>query len=99
MPDTFTKVSRTGYGSRVGKSFGGVIVGLLLFVASFAILYWNEGRQDMSVIAKTATDIEAETLNQDNALESSLISMTGTLTTEETLGDNFLVAGEILLKK
>ncbi len=99
MVDRITKVTRTGYGSRVGQSIGGVLIGLLLFVASFVVLYWNEGRQDMSLIAATATEIEAETANQDASLDGTLVSLTGTLSTDETLGDDFLVAGDYIAVK
>ncbi|HWT15996.1 MAG TPA: TMEM43 family protein [Patescibacteria group bacterium] len=44
MADRFTEVTRTGWGKRIGQSLSGALIGGLLFLASFALLWWNEGR-------------------------------------------------------
>ena len=44
MTEQFTQYSRTGYGGRIGNAFGTALFGLLLFAASFFLLFWNEGR-------------------------------------------------------
>ena len=41
---TTTVTTKTGYGTRVGGSFKGMLVGLLFFAAGTALLWWNEGR-------------------------------------------------------
>jgi len=91
MPDKFTETKTIGLGSRLGTSVKNVFVGLLMFVASFGVLYWNEGRVDLSTVAKEAAEISAETA-ADSSLNGKLVSLTGEVTTEETLGD-----GEMLL--
>lgn len=89
MTDRFTTTTTTGYGSRIMNSIKGVVVGLILFVSSFGLLYWNEGRVDMSEIASTATEISSET--QDTAANGQLISSTGIFNSEETIGDNLFL--------
>lgn len=94
MPNTFTTTTTTGYGTRIGKSFGGVILGILLFFGSFVVLYMNEGRTDLSEIAKKAADV---TSSAESRAAGSLVSASGTVTTKETLGDDlFLKPGSYL---
>lgn len=99
MPQ-FTRYKTTSYGSRLMKSVGGVVLGFILFIASFGVLYWNEGRFDLSLLAETATEVSADTANADVSLDGALVSTTGTLTSSETLGDGlFLVAGDYVAVK
>lgn len=42
--DTFTEVSHSGWLSRIGKSITGALVGLIMTIAAFPLLWWNEGR-------------------------------------------------------
>ena len=99
MVDQFTQTTTTGYGSRIVNSIKGIIFGLLLFVASFALLYWNEGRVDLSSVAKTATDISSSAVNQSdvNTLNGKLVSVTGVVNSSENIGDNlFLNPGNFI---
>lgn len=41
--DGYTEQSKTGLGGRFLQSIKGVLVGLLLFVAAFPVLWLNEG--------------------------------------------------------
>ena len=93
MVNSFTKTTRTGYGSRILASITGVIFGIVLFIGSFALLYWNEGRADLSKIAVTAIDISVDV---GTAVEGSLVSASGVLSSTETLGDDYLVAGSYI---
>jgi hypothetical protein len=86
MPNTFTTTTTTGYGSRIGKSIGGALVGVLLFFGSFVLLYMNEGRTDLSKIAKTAIELSASGV--DATAEGKLVSGSGVVTSAETLGDD-----------
>ncbi|MFH1252792.1 MAG: TMEM43 family protein [Candidatus Uhrbacteria bacterium] len=96
MPDKFTETKTIGLGSRLGTSVKNVFVGLLMFVASFGVLYWNEGRVDLATVAKQATEISAETV-ADSSLNGKLVFVTGDVITEETLGDGmFLSPGSYL---
>ena len=40
----YTETTRTSYGKRLGNSLGGIVTGLLLFVAGTVLVWWNEGR-------------------------------------------------------
>ena len=98
MSDHFTEVETTGYFQRIMNSLGGVVLGILLFLASFILLYWNEGRVDLSQVAKTAIEIPA--LAPPPAEIGSFVSVTGTLTSEEQLGDDlFLAPGDYIALK
>lgn len=95
MPDQFTKVVRHGYGSRIMGSIKGIFFGLLFFILSFGVLYWNEGRVDVSKIAETAILIGSE--SADPSADGQLVSAYGTVKTEETLGDDlYLKPGDYL---
>ena len=43
MENKYIETTTTTYGQNVKNSFGGIILGLILFIASFALLWWNEG--------------------------------------------------------
>ena len=95
MPDQFTEVTTKSWGSRLGNSFGAILGSLLIFIGSFVLLYWNEGRVDMSNIAKTAVVASAD--HVDPALDGKLISVTGQVKTSEMIGDKlFLAPGNYL---
>ena len=38
-----TETTTVSWGSRLGSSLKGVLVGLGLFIAGFPVLFWNEG--------------------------------------------------------
>lgn len=100
-PDQFTEVTKTSYGSRIGNSFKGVIVGLILFVASFVLLFWNEGRA-----VRTAKTIEEGMSNVvvidpaqvDQSKQGKLVYLSGQATTGETLTDPELAVGAKAIK-
>jgi hypothetical protein len=87
MADEYTETTTTSYGSRILGSLVGVAVGFVLFIGSFPLLYWNEGRVDLSQIAKTAIEIDAQSVSPDAALKGKLISTTGTVNSNESIGD------------
>jgi hypothetical protein len=97
MPDTFTEVTKQGWGSRIMKSIGGVLIGLLLFMISFVVLYMNEGRVDLSAIAKDAIELSASSSTPDSSATGKLVSVTGRMDSEEVLGDgDYLAPGKYL---
>ncbi len=91
MPDQFTESVTTGYGSRIVDSIKGVIFGFILFIASFGLLYWNEGRVDLSTIAKTAITIPSATVSTDVNMQGKLVSTTGVVKSNEMIGDGLYV--------
>lgn len=46
------EVKRTGYFKRIVSSFVGALVGILLFFGSFAVLFINEGRENLAEYAR-----------------------------------------------
>ena len=41
-----TEVSVESWGSRLGGAFKGILVGIILFILAFPLLFWNEGRAE-----------------------------------------------------
>lgn len=100
MPDKFTETTTTGYGTRIVDSIKGITFGVILFFGSFILLYWNEGSVDFSVLARNAREIISTSTSQTDALQGSLVSTTGLLSSNEMLGDNlFLNPGRYIVIK
>ena len=90
MPDTFTKVTSESWSGRIGHAFKGVLVGLLLFVLAFPLLFWNEGRAVKR--ARTLKEgggavVSVDSAAVDPANEGKLVHATGQAVTSETLTD------------
>lgn len=94
MPNSYTEITTKSYGGRLINSIKGILIGLLLFVGAFVLLYWNEGRTDLSRIADTAMVADAQDATTGTALDGQLVSVSGLLTSDEMLGDGaYLKAG------
>lgn len=80
------------WGSRLGGSIKGVLVGAGLFIAGIPLLFWNEGRtvkttQALEEGAANCTVVPtADTV--DAANDGKLIHITGTAATEDVLTDD-----------
>lgn len=96
MADQITRVTHKGLGSKLVSSVKGIFFGILLFILSFGVLFWNEGTVNLAEVAKTSVEVSAtETASAE--LNGKFVSTTGTVTSEETLGDNlYLKPGEYL---
>jgi hypothetical protein len=86
MTDQFTVTTRRG----CSNSIGGALFGLVLFIASIPLLFWNEGRavqtyNSLVEGAATVISISADTVNPAN--EGKLVHVAGLATTDETLTD------------
>ncbi len=89
MNDQFTETTTTGWGSRISNSIKGIFIGLLMFFISFGVLYWNEGRVDLSKVAKKAIEISA-TEKAPEGSNKQLISVSGVFSSDEKIGDSYL---------
>ena len=87
-----TETENISWGSRLGSSIKGILVGILLFVAGFPVLFWNEGRS-----VKTAKAIDegegacvAVESNEkvDPDMNGKLVHMTGRADTKDVLSDD-----------
>lgn len=97
MADQFVETKTTGYLSRIGNSFIGMLVGIVLIVVSVWILFTNEGRVNLTNIAKTAVEISATDQNPDAALKGKLVSVSGKVESPGMLADEpYLRAGNYL---
>lgn len=95
MADTFTKTTHTGWGKRIVNSIAGVLFGLLMFVASFVVIYMNEGRVDLSELAKDASVLDPAVVASEVDHPEGMVSLTGDISSEEGLGDGkYLKSGD-----
>ena len=87
----YQEVTKTSYGSRLGNSLKGILVGLALFFAATVLLWWNEGRavktSKMLKAAETECVDVASVASLDPALEGKLIHATAVAKTDEILTD------------
>lgn len=92
MPeDAYTEVTRKSWGSRLQESIKGVVVGFLLFVGAFPLLFWNEGRavrRAMTLEEGAGVVVSVSADGVENANDRKLVHMTGEATTTETLSDS-----------
>jgi hypothetical protein len=87
--DSYTEVTEQGFLSRLIGSIVGVFIGFLLFLGSFALIYFNEGRIDASNIAKGAVTLAPA--NVDASANGKLVALTGALTTDGLTSDNMFL--------
>ena len=99
--DNFTDVSSTSWGERIAGSFAGIIFGLLLFVAAFPLLWWNEGHslhrikvldEGKNLVVAVAPD------HIDPNNNGKLIYISSKATTNEILNDDIFGVHENALK-
>lgn len=85
-----TQITHTSFAGNLIAAIAGVGLGIVLFLGSFLFLFWNEGRLDVSTIAKKALVVAPD--GAGGAGEGSVISVTAGLATEDKVGDpDFLV--------
>ena len=88
--DGYTEVQSQGWMSRLGKAFLGIPIGLILLVASFVVLFWNEGRSVRTARALAegkAAVVSIDAGRVDAARDGKLIHVSGPATTDQTLKD------------
>jgi hypothetical protein len=88
--DSFTEVTSQSWFSRLGGAIKGVLIGIVLFLVAFPLLFWNEGRavkthkslkQGSSEVISVATD------KVDPANEGKLVHLTGLADVSDDLTD------------
>ena len=90
MSDGFTEVTSTGWLQRLGQSFIGVLIGIVIFIISFPLLFSNEGRavrtaQALAEGEKKVVSVSADKV--DPANQDRLVHVSGLATTEQELRD------------
>jgi hypothetical protein len=90
VPDIVTVTSREGCLSRIGQSIAGVFVGLLLVLASFPLLWWNEGRavhraRSLEEGAGAVIDVPADPVSPAN--DGKLVHLSGLAAADQPVTD------------
>ncbi len=89
--DRYVEVSRQGWLSRIGNSFMGALLGAVLVLASFWLLWWNEGRaveraDSIAAGASAVALVSAASVDADN--EGKLVHFTGELAASGPANDD-----------
>lgn len=97
--EKYTKTTTTSFKDRVIGAFLGVIVGLILFVASFFVLWQNEGKSVLlikqhDIAKKEAIPIMASPINRAN--DNKLVQLNGYALSKAILTDRQIVVKDAL---
>ena len=85
-----TETTTIGWGSRLGSSVKGILAGLVMFIAGFPLLFWNEGRAVTDTKTNkegAASVVEASAGEVDPSQEGKLVHVIGEATTKDVLSD------------
>ncbi len=85
--NTFTETTTKSWGSRLGGAVKGIVGSLILFLGSFVVLFMNENRDDLSLVAKRAVQIEATSSELVAQPTDTLVAASGVLTATVPLSD------------
>ena len=93
MTDSFQETRKISYGENIKNSFAGALGGLVLFLASFGLLWWNEGNNVAQIhkanyMGKAAIEVDANKIDRKN--DNQLVQLSGVATTNETLSDDII---------
>jgi hypothetical protein len=89
MADIIQTVTERGFFENVKNAIVGALLGVVLFFASFVVLYWNEGTINKASLAKTSIAVSPDKV--EPAAEGKFASLTGPIQAKEDLGDEGLV--------
>ena len=98
----YTEVTRTGYGTRLKNSLGGVLIGILMFIGGTILLWWNEGRavktSDMLKDGqKNYVEMENPAVKSPD-MEGQLVHAVALATTTDSLSDGTFNVGAVAVK-
>ncbi len=88
--NSFQEVTNQSWGSRIMASIKGVAIGGLFFIASFPVLFWNEGRavrtaKSLKEGASNVIETKSDMPSADN--EGKLVHVTGNTTVKNKITD------------
>jgi len=91
MSDSFTETVTTGWFSRIGNSIKGILVGIIMIVIAFPVLFVNEGRavktrKDLNQGAKECVIANSESVDATN--DGKLVHLSGMASSEGSIGDD-----------
>ncbi len=90
MSNTFTERTSQSWFSRIGGSFAGALVGIVMMLVAFPLLWWNEGRavrtaRGLTEGASAVVSVAAESV--DASRDGALVHVSGLATTTDTPAD------------
>ena len=99
--DNFTEVTQESWFGRIGGAIKGILVGLVLFIVAFPLLFWNEGRsvkeyKTLKEGGGAVVSVAPDTVDTANA--GKLLHMTGKANTDATLKDPVFAVSANALK-
>ncbi len=88
--DSFSEVTQEGWLSRLGSSIKGVLVGVVLFLISLGLLWWNEGRtvkttKSLNEGAAAVVSVPAEPV--DPSYDGRLVHTSGRAQVDGSISD------------
>src|SRR5262249_46185674 len=88
--DTFTETSSEGWLSRIGSAITGVLIGIVMAIAAFPLLFWNEGRavrtaQSLAEGRGAVVTVSADKVDPGN--ERKLVPLTALAKPADTVAD------------
>lgn len=101
MADEFQEITTTSWGKRIVDSLMGIIFGIILFIASFLLIFWNEGRSvDRIRTLDEGRNLVVAVTSEPRipANNGALIHLSGRATTAEILKDPLFGVQENALK-
>jgi hypothetical protein len=90
IEDSTTETTTESWWSRIKNAFVSALLGLILFLAAFPLLFWNEGRavHRAKTLEEGVSIVISVDANQVKAVnEGKLVHITGQATSDETLTD------------
>lgn len=88
--DDYTEVTSQSWFSRLGGAIGGVVVGLIIFIIGFPLLFWNEGNyiKSKKALQEGAGAVVSLSIDKvEPGYQGKLVHLTGTATTGAKLAD------------
>ena len=100
MSDIFKETNTISFGSKIKNSIVGVLIGIILFIASIIVLWCNEGNyakqiQIADYINKNAVPTDSAIIDRIN--DGKLITTFGSATTKQTLSDDIIAIHDSLV--
>lgn len=99
--DSATETSTDSWGSRLAGSLMGIIFGIILFIAAFPFLWWNEGHslhriRTLDEGRNLVVSVSPEQIDPNN--NGKLIHVAAKATTNEVLNDDLFGVHETAIK-
>ena len=93
MPDVYTTTTTKSWGNRLISSIMGVLIGIVFFVGSIPLLWWNESRAvqtERSLDEGAGVVVSSPADSVDPSKEGKLVHMSGMVSTQQPVADDVL---------